>query len=80
MFNPMQINNMMNIVQQIKSNPNAMLKQAMQANPQLVQMLQGANMNDPRVRDQVCHNLCMQMGIDYNTAVAQFNQLFGNKF
>lgn len=74
-FNPMQmmgimsgnVNPMTALMNQFASNP--MFRQAQQ-------MAQGKSEEELR---KTCENLCRQKGVDFNTALAQFQSQFGLK-
>ena len=70
MFNLMQIISLM----QSGGNPQQIIGQLMQQNPQMAQMLQGVNMNDTNAMQNLCRNLCVQKGLDFDTMVAKFRQ------
>ena len=66
----------MQIIQFMQSggNPQQMISSMLQSNPQLRDVLQGVNFNDPNSMQQVCRNVCKQKGIDFDTMLAQFRQ------
>ena len=70
MMNPMQL------FQMIKNsgNPQQLAQQLIQQNPQLQQVLNGVNVNDTNQMEQLCKNICVQKGLDFDTMIAQFKQ------
>ena len=74
MFNPMQILQFM----QQGINPQQMFNKLASENPQIKQMMNGVNFNDINSVENLCKNICMQKGVDFETMKAQFRQ-FGGK-
>lgn len=50
-------------------NPQAMLNQLAQSNPQMAQVMQMCNGRNPQ---QVFYEMCQQRGVDPNTILSQF--------
>ena len=55
-------------------NPQQMMQQMINQNPQMQQMLRGVDTNNPQAMEQLCKNVCLQKGIDFDTAMAQFKR------
>ena len=73
MFNPMQIFQFM----QQGINPQQMFNKLARENPQMAQLIKGVNFNDTHSVEQMCKNICLQKGLDYETMLAQFRQQGG---
>lgn len=60
-------------------NPTQAITNMAQQNPAMKQALQMSKGKSPQEVEQVCKNLCNQLGIDYSQALQQFNQM-GSQF
>ena len=74
MFNPDQMMGMLSG----KSNPMELMAQQLQGNPLFQRAQQMAEGKTPAELEQVAKNLCQQRGIDIDSAMQQFQQMFGS--
>lgn len=74
-INPMQMLGMFTG----KTNPMQMLMNQMGSNPLFKQAQQMSQGKTPEQLEQTCRNLCKQRGIDYDSAMSQFQSQFGLK-
>lgn len=73
MFNPAMLFQMIRTGGDFQQMTNMLIQQ----NPQMKQILNGVNINDPNVMEQICKNICQQKGLDFNTMLTQFKQNSG---
>lgn len=73
MFNPAMLFQMIRTGGNFQQMTNMLIQQ----NPQMKQILNGVNINDPNAMEQICKNICQQKGLDFNTMLTQFKQNSG---
>jgi hypothetical protein len=75
-----QMNQMMQLFNQFKNmNPNDAINLMIKQNPQMSQILNNINPNDPNAMEQICKGICQKNGIDYNMAMNTFKNMMNKQ-
>lgn len=70
-MNPLQL---MKMLQEV-NNPMQMMQNMFGGTPQFQRVMQMANGKSPQQLEQVCRNMCGQIGLNFDQTLAQFKQM-----